>query len=550
MRRFAGIGAVLTLSVTVSVWGQAVAPNITFERILQADREPQNWLTYSGNVLGHRYSPLTQITRANVTRLEQAWIWQGLQFAWTRMGADPGSAEQKFEATPLVVNGQLYTVQAPNDVIALDATTGRIRWTYRHVITQRALDFCCGRVNRGLAILGDTLFMGTLDARLLAINASTGKVVWNTMVASVTDPVCKGSYCYSITHAPLVVKDKVIVGTAGGDGPIRGFIAAFDAATGKEAWRFHTIPAEGEPGNETWSGDSWKTGGAGVWTTGVYDRDLNLTYWGTGNPYPMSSGATRLGDNLYSNSVVALDADTGRLRWFYQFTPHDDQDWDAGQTPVLTDIEWRGRPRKVMLWANKNGLWYVLDRTTGGFLMGKPFVEVNWMKGFDERGRPQRVPAKDKEPVKPFGGTNWYPPSFSPRTGLFYVPSRLDGLAEFQARADSGAVQALDPRSGEVQWVFRPAKTAHPAGVLSTASDLLFAGTYRLGNAGAPHAITDPAQVADGEFFAVDARTGQLLWKKRLGGDIRNGPMSYSVNGRQYIAVAAGNSLFAFTLPR
>jgi alcohol dehydrogenase (cytochrome c) len=550
MRRFVGVGAALVLGVTVSIWGQTVVPNVTFERLIRADREPENWLMYSGNVLGQRHSPLTQITPSNVRNLELAWIWQGRQFAWTRMGSDPGSAEQKFEATPLVVNGLLYTVQAPNDVIVLDATTGRIRWTYRHVISQRALDFCCGRVNRGLAILGDTLFMGTLDARLLALNASSGRVVWNTVVASLADPACKDSYCYSITHAPLVVKDKVIVGTAGGDGPIRGFIAAFDAATGKEAWRFHTIPGEGEPGNETWSGDSWKTGGAGVWTTGAYDPDLNLTYWGTGNPYPMSSGETRLGDNLYSNSVVALDADTGKLRWHYQFTPHDDQDWDAGQTPVLTDIDWRGQPRKVMLWANKNGLWYVLDRTTGELLMGKPFVEVNWMRGFDNRGRPLRVARNGNDPVKPLGGTNWYPPSYSPQTGLFYVPSRSDGLAEFQARVDSGTVQALDPRAGEQKWVFGLAKTAHAAGVLSTASNLLFGGAYRLGNAGAPQVIPDPVQVADGDFFAVDARTGQLLWKKPLGGDIRSGPISYSVNGRQYVAVAAGNSLFAFMLPR
>jgi alcohol dehydrogenase (cytochrome c) len=532
----------LVLCVTISIWGQTAVPNVTFERLLRADREPQNWLTYDGNVLGQRHSLLTQITPSNVRNLEQAWIWQGRQFAWQRSGPDPGSAEQKFEATPLVVEGDLYTVQAPNDVIALDATTGRIRWTYRHVITLDAFDFCCGRVNRGLAILGDTLFMGTLDARLLAIRASTGKVVWDATVASLADPACKDSFCYSITHAPLVVKDKVIVGTAGGDGSIRGFIAAFNAETGKEAWRFHTIPAQGEPGNETWSGDSWKTGGVGVWTTGTYDTDLNLTYWGTGNPYPTRSGETRLGDNLYSNSVVALDADTGKLRWHYQFTPHDDQDWDAGQTPVLTDMVWQGRPRKVMLWANKNGLMYVLDRTTGEFLMGKPFVEVNWMDGFDDRGRPRRVPPKGNEPVKPFGGTNWYPPSFSPRTGFFYVPSRLD--------VEVGAVQAFDPRTGERKWVFELTKTTHAAGVLSTASDLLFSGVYRLGNAGAPQLRPDPEQLADGYFYAVHARTGQLLWKTPLGGDIRSGPMSYSVNGRQYIAVAAGNSLFAFALRR
>jgi alcohol dehydrogenase (cytochrome c) len=541
MRIFVGVSAMCLLSVTVSLWGQTGVPNITFTRILDADREPQNWLTYSGNVLGHRHSQLRQITPSNVKNLKLAWIWQGRQSAWRRVGPDPGSAEEKFEATPLAVDGVLYTVQAPNDIIALDATTGRIRWTYRHVITLRARDTCCGRVNRGLAILGDTLFMGTLDARLIAIKASTGQVVWNIEVASLKDPVCKEPhYCYSITHAPLVVKDKVIVGTAGGEGPIRGFIAAFDAATGKEAWRFHTIPAQGEPGNETWSGDSWRTGGAGVWTTGVYDPDLNLTYWGTGNPFPTSSGSTRTGDNLYSNSVVALDPDTGDLRWHYQFTPHDDQDWDAGQTPALTDMEWQGRPRKLMLWANKNGLLYVIDRTNGKFLMGKPFVEVNWMNGFDDNGRPRRVSRTGTDPVKPFGGTNWYPPSFSPRTGLFYVPSRMD--------LDSGALQAFDPKTGERKWTFELTKTTHAAGVLTTASDILFGGTFRLGYAGAAQISPDPQHLADGYFYALNARTGQLLWQMPLGGDVRTGPMSYSVNGRQYVAVAAGSSLFAFAL--
>jgi alcohol dehydrogenase (cytochrome c) len=541
MRMFMGVCAVLGVCLTVPIWGQAVGPNVIFDRILHADREPHNWLTYSGNLVGHRHSQLTQITAANVKSLQLGWIWQGRQSAWGRAGADPGTAEEKFEATPLVVDGVLYTVQAPNDVIALDATTGRIRWTYRHVIALDARHFCCGRVNRGLAILGDALFIGTLDAHLLALNASTGQLIWNVTVAGAADAACKDCYGYSITHAPLVVKDKVIVGTAGGDGPgIRGFIAAFDAASGKELWRFFTIPGAGEPGNETWSGESWKTGGSAVWTTGVYDADLNLTYWGTGNPYPISNGSSRLGDNLYSNSVVALDADTGRLKWHYQFTPHDVQDWDSAQTPVLAEMQWQGRPRKVMLWANKNGLLYVLDRTTGEFLMGKPFVEVNWMDGFDDRGRPRRVPPKGTDPIKPFGATNWYPPSYSSRTGLFYVPSRLD--------VDAGAVQAFDPRTGERKWSFELTRTTHAAGVLTTASDLLFGGTFRLGVFGGPQISPSPEHLADGYFYALNARTGQLLWSTPLGGDIRSGPMSYQVNGKQYVAVAAGNSLFAFTL--
>ena len=352
----------------------------------------------------------------------------------------------------------------------------------------RDSELCCGRVNRGLAILGDTLFMGTLDARLLALRASTGEVIWNTAVADLADPACQGGYCYSITHAPLVIKDKVIVGTAGGDWRIRGFVAAFNVATGKEVWRFHTIPAPGEPGNETWAGDSWKTGGTGVWNTGSYDPDLNLTYWGMGNP----QGDKLQGDSLYSDSVVALDADTGKLRWHYQFTPRDDRDWDAGQVPVLVDLEWQGQPRKVMLWANKNGLFYVLDRRTGQFLLGKPFVEVNWMKGFDASGRPLRVTIATGTAVKPYGATNWYPHSYSPRTGLLYVPTPFD--------AQTGALKALDPRSGEMKWEFPLTGTTHASGILTTATDLLFSGVQRFSRSADRQIEPDPTSLADGYF--------------------------------------------------
>ena len=527
---------------------------VTFERILNADREPENWLTYSGTVLGRRHSLLTQITPENVRDLEIAWIWQGRQYQ-RGQGPDPGPPEHKFEATPLVADGLLFTVQPPNDVIALDATTGRILWTYRHAIASEH-QFCCGRVNRGLAILGDTLFMGTLDARLLAFRASTGELIWNTEVANLDDPACRANfercpecparppeglraYCYSITHAPLVVKDKVIVGTAGGDGgAIRGFIAAFDASTGKEVWRFHTIPAPGEPGNETWLSETWKTGGAGVWNTGAYDAELNLTYWGTGNPCCRGQGT---GDKLYSDSVVALDADTGQLRWHYQFTPNDERDVDAGQVPVLVDMDWLGRPRRLMLWANKNGLMYVLDRATGELLLGKPFVEVNWMNGFDDNGRPLRVPLKEGEAVRGPGGTNWFPPSYSPRTGLFYIPARLTSV-------DTGTVRAVDPRTGNLSWEFQLSRTSHTAGILTTATDLLFSGTQRYVSSARPQIQPDPVHLADGYFFALDARTGRLLWNRPLGGDVRAGPMSYAVNGTQYVAVHAGSSLFAFAL--
>jgi alcohol dehydrogenase (cytochrome c) len=524
-------------------------PAVTFDRILHADREPQNWLTYSGNVLGQRYSPLTQITPANVKNLELAWIWQ----AQTRL---------RMEVTALVADGTLYTVQPPNDVIALNAVTGRVLWTYHYAPMARArASGGGGQPNRGLAILGGTLFLGTLDAHLLAIDAFSGKPIWNTTVADAADPACQRAgqgqtNCYVITHAPLVVKDKVIVGVGGGEGPIRGFVAAYDAKTGKEVWRFYTVPAAGEPGVETWSGESWKTGGAGVWNTGSYDADLNLTYWGTGNPYPTQigheagGGDARLGDNLYSDSVVALDADTGKLKWHYQFTPHDNMDWDATEIPVLAEIDWQGQQRKVMLMANRNGVMYVLDRTTGQFLLGKPFVEVNWMTGFDEKGRPIQVPGlfvnSEKTVIHPANGTNWMPPSYSPSTGLFYVAAwEREAVGGYMQRPSPsyGALRAIDPRTGEKTWEFKKDDGMFYAGALTTASDLLFTGT-----SGDYYSGDEAARLADRYFYALNARTGEILWQTALTGSVLSGPMSYSVGGKQYIAVAAGNTLFAFAL--
>ena len=320
---------------------------VTFERILNAEREPANWLSYSGTVTNQRYSRLDQITAANVKDLKLQWIWQAASL-------------EKFEATALVVDGVLYTVQAPNTVVALDAATGRIFWTYGYEPAADARA-CCGRVNRGLAILGDTLFMGTLDAHLLAIDAKSGKLVWNTAVASAAQH-------YAITMSPLVVKDKVLIGTAGGDLGIRGVIAAFDAKSGREVWRFHTIPAAGEPGSETWAGDSWKEGGAAVWNAGAYDRETNLVFFGTGNPAPDWDGRGRAGDNLYSDSVVALDADSGKLGWYYQFTPHDEIDYDSTQVPVLADITWGGvlsTAGDVVFGGGKEGYFVALDARTG-----------------------------------------------------------------------------------------------------------------------------------------------------------------------------------------
>ena len=536
-----------TRAWVLAAMASSLTAQVTFDRILNAGKEPQNWLTYSGGVSSQRYSALNQITPDNVKNLELQWIFQSRSL-------------ERYEATPLVVDGVMYTVQNPDDVLALDAVTGRIYWTYNYQTSPDARP-CCGRLSRGLAILGDTLFIGTIDAHVIALDAKSGKPLWNTPVG---DPA-KG---YAITHAPLIVKDKVIVGMAGGEYGIRGYILALDTKTGKEAWRFYTIPGPGEPGHESWKDDSWQHGGASVWVTGSYDPESNLTFWGVGNPGPDWNGDNRLGDNLYACSVVALDADTGKLKWYYQFSPHDEFDYDATQIPVLADIEWQGRPRKVMMWANRNGLFYVLDRTTGQFLSGKPFVKVNWMNGFDERGRPMKVPsaASSKEGTLIYpgnqGGTNWYSPSFSPHTGLFYIPvwdnysslyvkqdqdfvegrtfagggprptgpATKSGVQNFRADDDIyGAVRAIDPKTGEKKWEFKMADVTE-AGILTTASDVLFTGGH------------------EGYFFALDARNGKLLWKAPLGGEVRSGPMTYMVNGRQYVAVDAGNSLFVWAL--
>ena len=528
---------------------------VTFDRILRANDEPQNWLTYSGSLAGQRYTRLTQITPANVRRLELRWVFQ------TRTPAEPA---EKFEATPLVVDGVMYTVMAPNHVVALDAATGRMFWMYSPRLSPLAR-VCCGRVNRGLAILGETVFMGTIDGHLIAIDAKSGRPVWDVALS-------KPELGYSFTMAPLIVKDKVIMGPAGGEYGIRGFIAAFDAKTGREIWRFNTVPGPGEAGHETWPADTnaWEHGGGSIWTTGAYDPELNLMYFGTGNPGPDWNADPRPGNNLYTDSVVALDPDTGQLKWHYQFTPHDEFDYDSTQVPVLTEIAWQGRQRKVMLWANRNGFWYVLDRVTGEFLQGKPFVRVNWAEGIDAKGVPKRVLNATPEGTLVYpnnqGATNWYSPSYSPRTGYFYIPTWMDtystyakapveykegnqyvgrfptmtvpalrtGPGDVNQRTPQegyGAIQAFDPKSGELKWQFKMADVTD-SGVLATATDLVFAGGR------------------EGYFFALDARSGEMLWKGNVGGQVSAGPMSYAVAGRQYIAIAAGSVLFVYGLPQ
>ncbi|MEQ1946977.1 MAG: PQQ-dependent dehydrogenase, methanol/ethanol family [Bryobacteraceae bacterium] len=520
---------------------------VTHERLLNAAKESQNWLTYSGGFASQRYSTLSQITPDNVKDLTLQWAFQQRSI-------------EKFETTPIVVDGMMYLTQAPNDIVALDAASGEIKWLYSYTPARESRP-CCGRVNRGVAIAGNTLFMVTIDAHLVAVNAKDGKLLWDHEVA-------KANSGYAMTHAPLVIKDKVIAGVAGAEFGIRGFIAAFDVTTGTEAWRFYTIPGKGEPGNETWAGDSWMHGGASVWVTGSYDPETNLTYWGIGNPGPDYNSDVRGGDNLYSDCVVALDADTGKLKWYFQFTPHDDFDYDAVQVPVLADVNWQGQPRKLMLWANRNGYFYAIDRVTGKFLKGTPFVKVTWAKGLDEVGRPMRVtgamPSAQGTEIYPSqtGGTNWFSPSFSPRTGWFYVNAweevkakftktnveyregeRFTGGAPIPTRPGLragqvtnrreedgfGVIRALDPVTGDKKWEYKMTDVS-ASGILTTAADVLFTGSR------------------EGFFHALDARSGKLLWRVNAGGEVAMGPMTYSVNGKQYVAFAAGGSMFVYGL--
>ncbi len=512
----------------------AAAEPVTYERLLKADSEPGNWLMYSGNYFSHRFSKLDQITTANVQRLKPKWM---VQMRTTH----------KVETTPLVVDGILYFTSPPNNVIALDAETGRRLWSYNYKVPPKVV-VCCGQVNRGLAILGNRLFMGTVDAKLVALDARSGRELWKTEVFDYTQG-------YGVTTAPMVAKDKVIVGVTGGEYGVRGFIDAYYISTGERAWRFYTVPGPGEPNFGTWEGDSWKTGGSSIWVTGAYDPELNLAYWGTGNPGPDWNGEGRAGDNLYADSLVALDLDSGKLKWHFQFTPHDVHDWDSVQVPVLADMTFRGSRRKLVLFGNRNGFFYVLDRVTGEYLLGKPFVKQTWAKELDAKGRPVRLPntfpTREGVAVWPgvTGGQNWYSPSFSPLTGLYYVAAQEQGNIFFSADANYkpglsftggggkpipgepgfGAVRAIVPETGEIKWEHRVVSPFW-AGVMATAGNLLFGGTQ------------------EGHFFALDARTGKHLWNFPTGGFIIANPISYLAGGKQYIAIPAGDVLMAFGL--
>ncbi len=510
------------------------ASTVSEQNLRDAQADPANWLTYGKNYLGWRSSDLTEINTKTVLRLTPQWIHQT-------------GVSGQHETSPLVFGGKMFVTGPSNNAFALDLLTGKEIWHY-HKAPPAGLNMCCGEQNRGFAALGDRLFKLNIEATLVALDARSGAVLWERQMADHR----KG---YTATGAPLVVKNKVVVGMAGAEFGTRGFIDAYDAATGERVWRFNTIAAKGEPGGETWAGDSWEHGGGSTWTTGTYDPELNLIYWGTANPGPGLDGDVRGGDNLYTDSLVALDADTGKLKWYFQFTPHDTHDWDAVEDPVLIDMMVKGQKVKAVVQANRNGFFYALDRTNGQFLHAAPFTKITWAKGIDAKGRPIVVPGLDpsEEGTKVCpglgGGHHWHPTAYSPQTKLFYF-NTTDGCevfyrnkqafhegqwyqasteASIPSEPSAGAVLAVDPATGETRWRFDMVTPAS-AGMLSTAGGLVFTGD------------------GQGYLLALDAKTGKPLWHFQTGGGISAPPITYTLNGKQQIAIAAGTSIVTFAL--
>jgi len=525
---------------------------LPWSRLLNAAKDPANWLTYWGDLAGTHYSALTEITSANVKNLQAQWT-------------TPFTGDGQIQATPLVVDGIMYTtgpVGAANagttQVVALDAKTGRQLWRFDRAQKVRN-QYENNRVNRGVSILDNRLFVGTLDASLIALDAHTGKQLWEVQLADTKEG-------YELTAPPLVVKDKIITGISGGEFGIRGFLEAYDPATGKKLWHWNAIPGPGEFGNDSWDADSWQHGSGGTWMPGVYDPELNTVYWTVGNPGPVLNGDMRKGDDLFTCSVVALDPDTGLRKWHYQFTPNDTHDWDSNEDTILVDRMWHGQPRKLMLHADRNGVFYVLDRVTGKLLSATPFVRATWVKDWDANGRPVFADGWRSTPegvtVYPSlgGGTNFQAPSYSAKTGWYYLvyhdspgnysagPQNYEAGRQYQGRGNGGGfgappgggavqpntqgVMAIDPETGKVQWKFELAQAALPPGLMATAGNVVFAAT------------------TEGTFIALDAVTGKLLWRYNAGAQLAASPIGYSVDGRQYVAISGTGALYSFALPR
>jgi alcohol dehydrogenase (cytochrome c) len=494
-----------------------------------------DWLSYHGSYDSQRHSVLGQITASNVGSLVSKWVYHV-----------PGAGG--LQCVPVVVDGVMYLTQ-PNEIYALDGRSGRLIWHYQHILS-KAPDR--EGPNRGAAVFEDKVYFTTSDAFLVALNASNGNVLWQSKIAESSDG-------YHSSAAPLVAKGKVLVGVIYGDRGLNGFLTAFDAKTGEHLWTFNSIPKPGEPGGDTWADDSWQHGGGATWLTGSYDPELNLLYWGIGNPSPDFNGDVRKGDNLYTDSMVAVDLDTGKLKWYFQFTPHDVMDWDGAEIPVLVDARFDGKMRKLLVQADRNGFYYILDRATGEFLHGNRFAtQLNWASGLTPQGRPILVPGIEptltgtKVCPSSIGATNWMSPTYSPQTGLFYfVALEGCGLATkntekfrpggFQYRAGGDVllrdeswkiyVRALDLTTGKQVWEQqRVGSMSLGGGLLSTAGGVIFSGELI------------------GEFVALDAKTGNVLWHFNTGQPINAQPITYMFHGKQYVAIASGSDIFGFAL--
>jgi alcohol dehydrogenase (cytochrome c) len=532
----AGRWLVLLVALLASAALVCADAQVTFQRLENSAKEPQNWMTYSGDYSGKRFSGLDQINVTNVRNVVAKWVYQT-------------AATGKLETTPLVVDGILYATAQDNRAFALDARTGRPIWMYQRQVPADIRP-CCGHVNRGLAILGDKVFLGTLDAHVVALDAKTGAVVWDVTAADYR-------IGYSFTVAPLAVKNLIVIGVSGGEYGVRGFIDAYDADTGERKWRFYTVPGSGEPGHETWEGDSWKVGGAPAWNTGTYDAVTNQIFWPTGNPAPSNRGEGRAGDNLYSNSLLALNADTGKMNWYFQFTKHDEHDWDATQIPVIIDTPVNAGGKHLIAQADRNGYFYVLDRTTGKLLSATAYGKTTWSDTKDGEGRPaanqNASPTLEGHTVCPgaLGTTNFMAPTYDSQTGLFYVTARdqcdifstapqpyeaghaFYGSAYFpseEAEPYRGFLKAIDPATGAIKWKFEHTSPTW-SGVLSTAGGLVFSGD------------------AEGNFIAFEAASGKPLWHFQMGGAVYAAPMAFSVDGKEYVAIAAGSAVYAFGMP-
>ncbi len=502
------------------------AVDVPYEELARMTAAGNDWQTYSGSYAGNRFSTLTSINTQNVSGLALRWLYPFTGDKW------------KIECSPLESNGIMYVTGAGGQVMALDALTGKLLWEHDHPFELLGDGEGPLGQNRGVALLGNRVFVATWNSTLTALSAATGKVLWEQRVGAYP-----GTW---ISAAPLAYRDLVVVGVTTPTGEGRGYIAAYDVRTGKLRWRFMTIPGPGHPGHDTWAGDSWRTGGAGPWMTGSYDPATDVLYWGIGGPRPDFDASTRRGDNLYSNSMVALQGSTGKLLWYFQSEPGDTHDWDAVQVPVIADRTVNGQEDRRVVWANRNGFYYVLDRTTGAFLRGVPFVQENWAKGLDAHGRPILAPLSRSlqgQVVFPSarGGTNWWPPSYDPDLGLTFIPALEQGMTFFPTAETLPtsemtyytAVRAVDTYSGKLVWEHRERERTGDStvsGMLSTRGGLVFAA-------------------ADGQFFALDAHSGQTLWTVGTGGTTYAAPVTFAVGGQQFVSVVIGRSLLTFALP-